>query len=352
MLAIDILLTLLNSNPPEAYFAALGWFIAVTLLSWLFTRYVVGRLEKFATRTPFEFDDTLISIIRNIRPPAYLVLAIYVAVRSLALPDMAYSLAKGALTIVLVYQVVVTLQILFDFVLRRKMQFSSKRDESLESVLGVMSTFSRVILWTLAFLFILSNFGVNVTSLLAGLGIGGIAVALAMQNILSDLFSSLALYIDKPFTVGDSIKVGDIIGTVKHIGIKTTRLKALSGEEVIFSNRELTNAQIRNYRRIGERRVSFDFGVTYNTSEKHLKTLPALIEAAIKTVPKARFGRAHLQSFGESALIFEVVFYVTERDFTTYMTVRQEIHLNLLLAMREAGVTLAFPTRTIHMRTN
>ena len=224
-------------NTLEAYSAAVLWLVGLWLVFWVVQRLVLARLKRLAAKTQTELDDTLVNIAENVRPQVYALVAIYFAVRTLALSPLTMQLVNGALVMAVVYQVVTSLHIFLDYILKRQLKAAGKdEDQTLEAALRIISTLAKVILWSLGLLFILSNFGVNVTSLIAGLGIGGIAVALALQNILSDLFSSLAIYLDKPFGIGDTVKVGDTVGKVRHIGIKTTRVKALSGEEVVFSN--------------------------------------------------------------------------------------------------------------------
>lgn len=206
-----------------------------------------------------------------------------------------------------------------------------------------------VALWTLGALLILSNLGVNIVSLVAGLGIGGIAVALAVQNILGDIFSSFALYLDRPFREGDFIIVGSHMGVVKKIGLKTTRIQALQGEEIIIANQELTSARVQNFKRMRERRVLFRFGVTHDATPAQLRAVAGIVRKVIEDNPLARFDRAHFAAFGESSLDFEVVYYVGSGDYNAYMDLQQEINLAIYERLRAEGVAFAFPTRTVHL---
>ena len=338
-------------NTIEAYSEAVLWLVGLWIVFWVVQRLVLGRLRRLATKTQTDLDDTLVNIVENVRPQIYLVVAVYFAIRTLNLSELAMQLVNGALVVALVYQVVISFQILLDYVLKRQLKAAGKEeDQTLEAALRIINTLAKVILWSLGILFILSNFGVNVTSLIADLGIGGIAVALALQNILSDLFSSLAIYLDKPFGIGDTVKVGETVGKVRHIGIKTTRLQALSGEEVVFSNQELTNAQIQNFGRMEERRVVVDVGVAYETPRQQLEAIASMAQESVQQVDQARFDRAHFKAFGDSALIFEIVYYVTTRDYKTYMDVQQAVMFNLLGKLQEASVEIAYPTQTIHLR--
>jgi small-conductance mechanosensitive channel len=189
----------------------------------------------------------------------------------------------------------------------------------------------------------------DVTALVAGMGIGGIAVALALQNILGDLFASLSIVLDKPFVIGDFIIVGELMGGVEKIGLKTTRVRSLSGEQLIFSNSDLLNSRIRNYKRMQERRIPFGFGVTYQTTPDQLEAIPALIKSIIECEEGLRFDRAHFKGFGESSYDFEVVYYINTPDYNAYMDAQQTINLALCRGFAERGIEFAYPTRTIHM---
>ncbi len=185
---------------------------------------------------------------------------------------------------------------------------------------------------------------------MAGLGIGGIAVALAVQNILGDLFASLSIVLDKPFVIGDFIIVNEFLGTVEHIGLKTTRIRSLSGEQVIFSNADLLRSRIRNFKRMFERRVTFSIGVTYQTPSDKLERISALLKEIVVKQPKARFDRAHFKEFGDSALIYEVVYYVQNPDFNVYMDIQQAINIEIVRRFEEESIEFAYPTRTIHVK--
>ncbi len=207
------------------------------------------------------------------------------------------------------------------------------------------------VIWVVALLLLLDNLGVNITTLVASLGIGGIAVALALQNILGDLFASLSIAMDKPFLVGDFIVVDDLMGTVRHIGLKTTRIKSLGGEELVFSNNDLLKSRVRNYKRMAERRVVFGFGVTYDTPPETLESLVAAVRRIIEAKDGTRFDRAHFKNFGASNLDFEAVYCILSADYNAFMDAQQRINLALLRHCNEHGINFAFPTQTIHVAT-
>lgn len=207
----------------------------------------------------------------------------------------------------------------------------------------------RTLLWATVLLAMLANLGVNITAFVASLGIGGIAVALAVQNVLGDLFASLAIAVDKPFQVGDFIVVGGVSGTVQHVGLKTTRVRALSGEEVVMSNAGLLGQTISNYKTLAERRIVFAFGVGYDTTPEQAQAIPRIVREIIEAEPKLRFDRAHFFKFGETSLDYEVVYIVLDPAYNVYMDAQQKINLSLMRALREQGVRFALPTRQVHV---
>jgi small-conductance mechanosensitive channel len=213
----------------------------------------------------------------------------------------------------------------------------------------LMSWGLRTLLWSVILLAILSNVGVNITAFIASLGVGGIAVALAVQNILGDLFASLSIAVDKPFQVGDFVVVGNVAGTVQMIGLKTTRIRSLQGEEVVMSNTDLLKQTISNYRPMRERRIVFTFGVTYDTPLDQVEAIPGLVRSVVQAQPQTRFDRAHFKAFGASSLDYEVVYIVEDPSFNVYMDLQQAINLGLMREFAARGVQFAFPTQTVHL---
>ncbi|PKH26363.1 mechanosensitive ion channel protein MscS [Enterobacterales bacterium CwR94] len=211
-------------------------------------------------------------------------------------------------------------------------------------ILGIML---RMVIWVMMFLAILSNMGVNITALVASLGVGGIAIALAIQTVLSDVFASLAIGFDKPFEHGDFIVFGDIAGTIEHIGLKTTRLRSLSGEQIVCSNTILLQQTIHNYKRMQQRRIVFKFGVTYDTPAAKVRQVGGIIREIIEGQPETRFDRGHFFAFDENQLTFEVVYFVTVADYNRYMDIQQDINLQLMERLAEKGIRFAFPTRRV-----
>jgi len=335
-----------GGNTVGDFAAAVGVFFVVLLAFRIFQEVIVRYLRRLAKRTKTDIDDMFIRILSQMRPPFYLLLAFYVGLRLISVNELFVKIVGSVLIVWVVYLVIGAVQILVNYVMEKS--FGDVEDVGTKAAIGTMSKVVKGILWFLGGLFVLSNLGVNVTSVLAGLGIGGIAVALALQNILGDLFSSFAIFLDKPFRVGDFISVGEYMGTVEKIGIKTTRIRSLGGEEVIISNRELTESRIQNFKRMEERRIVFEVGVVYGTASEKLRMIPDMVRGIIEVVDHARPDRVHFKSFGDFSLNFEIVYYVGTREYGTYMDVQQEINLALNDAFAREGIEFAYPTQMVY----
>jgi len=222
-----------------------------------------------------------------------------------------------------------------------------EKDLSKKQVLKGVITILNLVAWSIAIIILLDNLGIKVSALVAGLGIGGIAIALAAQTLLGDFFSYFIIFFDRPFKIGDFIIVGDYLGTVDHIGLKTTRIHSLSGEQIVFSNQDLTNSRVRNYKQMDRRRVAFQFGVIYQTPLEQLKKIPRIVEDIITNIPETSFDRAHFASYGDFSLNFEVVYYVQGSNYNKYMNVQQEINFQLKEAFEKQEIEFAYPTQTV-----
>jgi small-conductance mechanosensitive channel len=230
------------------------------------------------------------------------------------------------------------------------------RTRKIESDAGAVTTFAavafigRILLWGVVLLVALANMGVDVTALVAGLGVSGIAVALAVQNVLGDLFASFSIVLDKPFVIGDFIIVGEYMGTVENVGLKTTRIRSLSGEQLIFSNTDLLQSRIRNYKRMYERRVVFSIGIVYQTPYQKVEHIPEMIREIVEGCDQVRFDRAHFRNYGASSLNFEVVYWILNPDYNVYMDTQQTINLQIYKRFQEEGIEFAYPTQTVYLR--
>jgi small-conductance mechanosensitive channel len=216
-------------------------------------------------------------------------------------------------------------------------------------MVGGINLIFKVLVWIFGIIFLLDNLGFKVKSLMTGIGIGGVAIALATQKVLADLFSYFAILLDRPFKIGDFLIIDNHLGVVEHIGIKTTRIRSLHGEELIFSNNDLLNSRIKNYISMQERRVLFNIGVTYSTPAEKLEKIPEIIKSIIENIEDTRFDRCHFSKYGDFNLIIEVVYYIKGADYNKYMDIQQKVNLNIKRKFEEEGIKFAFPTQTVHL---
>jgi small-conductance mechanosensitive channel len=232
----------------------------------------------------------------------------------------------------------------------QKVEFSRRHEPEGATALSLLAFAAQVALWSLVLLLALDQLNFDITALVAGLGIGGVAMALAVQSVLSDLFASLSIVLDKPFTVGDFIVVDNLRGTVERVGIKTTRLRSLDGELLVFSNTDLLKSRIRNFKRMFDRRVEFTIGLVYQTPLEKLRLVPQWLGEIVKAQARTRLDRAHFKQYGDSALVFEIVYYVLDPDHGVYMDVHQAINLAIFERFAREGVEFAHPTHTVQFK--
>jgi small-conductance mechanosensitive channel len=268
------------------------------------------------------------------------------ATHAVAPPGPLLRLVDALFTIALAVQGALWLRELVLGLVHRKSDSSPEDARALGSAMGVITVLVNVVVWLLATILILDNLGVNVTALVAGLGVGGIAIGLAAQGIFSDLFAALAILFDRPFRVGDVISYGTSTGTVEHIGLKTTRIRALSGEQLVMANTKLLEQQVANLRRIEERRVVMNLGLVYQTTPDRLEALPGQLQALVAKVPVTRFDRAVFTGFGASSLDFELVFFVTDPALEAMLAARQAVGFAIVRRFAELGLEFAYPTQT------
>ncbi|CAN5880750.1 mechanosensitive ion channel family protein [soil metagenome] len=334
-------------------------FIALTTGLFLLLLIVVGVvrpwLKQRAKQTDHRYDDYILLVLKHTWTLSYLALACFVALHFVDLKPDPEATDQVGRTIRTVALVVIFLQIgrwgmsVIDLALQQGFRFANFTETAAKTAFGVVRFFALVAIWTSVAILILSTFGIEITPLVAGLGIGGIAVGFALQQILGDIFCSVAIVLDRPFEVGDFIITGDHMGSIEHIGVKTTRVRSLGGEQIIFPNSDLIGSRVRNYKRMAERRVTFGFGVLYATSAEKLERLPEIVREIIEAQAQTRFDRAHFASFGDSSLDFEVVYHVLSPDYNLYMDIQQQINLSLFRRLEEIGIGFAFPSRTLYV---
>ncbi|MBL8012556.1 MAG: mechanosensitive ion channel family protein [Candidatus Omnitrophica bacterium] len=299
-----------------------------------------------------DFGNLIVSLLSKIGMPVFSVVSLYFAILPLNLSETLRVFVRYALVIVVTIRVVVLLQEIITYGIGRAYRRRMKSDDpSIDLMVKSIAGITRWVVWSLAIIFILDNLGINISTFVAGIGIGGVAVALAAQAILGDAFSALSIFLDKPFEIGDFIILdGDYLGSVEHIGIKTTRIRSLSGEELIFSNSDLTKSRIKNYKRMQTRRIAFKFGVTYETPFEQVKKIPDIAKSIINGMEGVKLDRVHFQSFGDFSLVYEVVYYVNSADYNIYMDKQQEINFALMENFKQEEIAFAYPTQTLHLK--
>lgn len=337
------------------YVAAIGVFILLNIVFWGLRQIIIERLKALSGKTKTDIDDVVIDAVRGVRVWVYTIVSIYVALQFFVLPELAGRIVTGIFLFAVVWQVIEVLATFVDYFAMRFLEKDEDGDGQVDPNAAMASNMvtlmARIIFWALGVLFVLSNIGIEVTSLLAGLGIGGIAIAFALQGILSDLFASFSIYFDKPFRVGDFVVIGTDSGTVERIGIKSTRIRTLQGEELVISNAELTTARVQNFKKMNERRIVTQFGITYETEQEKVREVPGMVERIFEDLPGGRLDRVHFTTFGDSALIFEVVYYVESSDYAQYLNIQQAFNFDLMRRFAEVGIEFAYPTQTIYTKT-
>lgn len=329
------------------WLTALGIALAINLVVGVLKWLIGKHLAHFFTRNNTILDDSIERIAERTRQWLVFVMSAYIGSNYLTLPPRVDVILMGAATIAAFLQAGLWGGALLDFWINRYRTKANGKDPGAATSLSALNFVGRTVLWSVMVLLALDNLGVNVTALVAGLGVGGIAVALAVQNILGDLFASLSIVIDKPFVIGDFIIVDDMKGTVEHVGLKTTRVRSLDGEQLVFSNSDLLSARVRNYKRMRERRALFKFGVLYQTPVTKVEAIPGIVRRIIEEQPKARFDRAHFIKFGDSSLDFEVVYWVSDPDYVAYANAQQAINLALMREFEKEKIGFAYPTRSL-----
>ncbi len=335
----------LLGEPLEDWLWAAGIALFALLAAALVKRLLLRRLAPLAERTAASFDDLLVRLLRRTLWPLVAIPALTLGTEALALPAGAHAALRTATVLALLLQMAVWGGAGIDFWVERSNRLDA--DRSSAALVGVLRFLGKVVLWSLLLLVALDNLGVNVTALIAGLGVGGVAVALATQNILGDLFASLSIAIDKPFVLGETIGVGDFVGTVESVGLKTTRLRSQSGEQLVFANGDLLQSRLRNFKRMSERRVVLAFGVAPGTPADDLARVPDLLRGLIERQSPVRFERAHLKGLGPSSLDFEAVYWVLSPDHNLFMDVQQAVLLGLLAGLKDQGIELAAPAPAV-----
>ena len=342
------------NNTLGDYAFALFWCVilwgVLLLIHWSIGKAVIFFVRHAKNQT----DEALSDIVHTVNKWFYAFLALYSATYTLNLSETVVFWFKALLIAWTGYQVALAVIVIIDHVLGKffdkNVLAGEPEEEGSESARVFVSSIMRGVVWIVAVLCVLALLGVNVGSFATGLGVGGIVLAFALQNVLTDLFSSFVIHAEKPFKPGDFIVVGEHRGTVKTIGIKTTRIQALQGEEVVISNQEMTSARVQNFKKMEERRVLFNLGIEYGTSLVQMKKIPDVVKNIIEKQNNVRFDRAHFKGFGDSSLDVEVVYFVLTNDYGEYMNVQQAINFGIMEAFEREAIAFAFPSQTLYIK--
>lgn len=327
--------------------------LAIILIGLMFVRIlrnnIISRLKKWSEKTATSGDDFVLSSIERFGIPALYYFIVYAGLNYLTLTEKTENVLAIATSLVVTFFIIRLLSSTIMMMVRSHIRKQEHGQEKLNQLGGLMILIN-IVVWILGLVFLIDNLGYDVTTIIAGLGIGGIAIALAAQNILGDLFNYFVIFFDRPFEVGDFIIVDEKLGAIEYIGLKTTRVRSLSGEELIIGNANLTSSRIHNYKRMNRRRVVFTIDVVYGTPLERLKEISGILRSIVESQQRITFDRAHFASYKDWSLRFEVVYYVMSSDFNAYMDIQQEINFQIYEQFEKLGIEFAFPSQTIFIK--
>lgn len=334
-------------NSVTVWLEALVVFVVSLTVLRVVRGVVEGRLSVWAKRTNTTVDDLIADLVKKTKLIFLMILSAFFASTLLTLPPgVDWGVGKAAILAVL-YQAGVWGGAIVQYLISQYVRLEGQEER--EGSAAAFSFLGKLALWSLILVLALDNLEFDITALVTSLGIGGIAVALAVQNILGDLFASLSIMLDKPFVAGDFIILDNFACTIEHVGLKTTRARSLSGEQLIFANSDLLKSRLRNFKRMEERRVVFEIGVVYQTPVEQVEKIPSMIQEIIVKQPNTRFDRVHFKEFGPSSLNFEIVFWMTQPDYLLFMDTRQAVNLEIMKRFEAEGIEFAYPTQTLFL---
>jgi len=332
-------------NIVSDYLTAIAILVVSVVIIQFIKKFVIKRIESTGTEgllgTKFLAKITSRFII-----PLFYLLALYIAFGFIDVPASASKILKIIYLVITVWIIIKFARSVIDFIINKYAEETGKEDTVRK--FRPLVAFINFTFYIIGILFILDNLGFQISTVVAGLGIGGIAIALAAQAILGDLFSYFVIYFDKPFELGDFIRVDDKAGVIEKIGIKSTKIRSLSGELLIMSNSNLTNSRVHNFKQMFRRRVVFTFGVVYQTKPEQLEEIPIIVKQIIDEYPNATFDRSHFFRYGDFSLDFESVFFVETNEYVKYMDIQQDINLKIYKEFEQRGIQFAYPTRTVY----
>jgi len=333
-------------NTAKDWAIASSIIVGSILLLRLVKKIVLTQLKRWSQRTNATIDDFLVLSVERSVLPFFYTLMIYSGLSYLSLGEKTQNILWIAILVASTFFAIRLITSVITYLVENFTRTQEDAEIKRKQARGII-IIVKVIIWTLGVVFLIDNLGYDITTLVAGLGIGGIAIALAAQAVLGDLFSYFVIFFDKPFEIGDFIIIGDKMGTVEYVGIKTTRIRALSGEQLVVSNTDLTNSRVQNYKRMEKRRVVFSIGVLYETTAEKLKKIPGTIKSIIESQPDIQFDRVHFSTFGDFSLTFEIVYYIASADYNLYMDRQQAINLAIFEEFQKEKIGFAYPTQKI-----
>lgn len=338
--------TVYFNNTLRDWTIALSVMVGLMLIIRIFRMIIFKRVQTWADRTESKLDDYAVRIFARSIIPLLYVAAVYAGIYYLQVPPKTDRVLHVGFLIAGTFFVLRLISGFIHFSLYRAIRHHENREAKEKQLRGILFIIN-VVVWIVAFVFLLDNLGYNITAVITGLGVGGIAIALASQVILGDLFSYFVIFFDRPFEIGDSIQVDDKSGTVEYIGIKTTRLRTLSGEQLIVSNTNLTNSRVHNFKRMATRRVVFRLGVVYRTPVEKLRRIPEMVKEIITSLDDIVYDRGHFAGYGSFSLDFEFVYVFQSPDFNVHMDRQQSIFLAIFEAFDREGIEFAYPTQEL-----
>lgn len=339
--------SILNNGGPVAWMIAISVVLLLTFALKLIIGFIAKRGLQFSLKIRGDWDHIFFACLDKTSSITLFTWLFQPFLLALSAPEIVTRISKGLLVVITCLQFIkwgVTAVAGW-----KKDYIGRQTDQSSLAAIGLLATALKSLVVIAAVLVALSNLGIDVGALVAGLGVGGIAVALAAQNVLGDLLASLSIVLDKPFVTGDYITVGNDAGTVENIGLKTTRVRSLSGEQLIFSNKDLLESRVRNFKRMYQRRVVHKLGVTYSASRDQLEQIPVWLKAIVEGRDKIKLDHVHLMGFGESSIDYELVYFVLDQDFALHADIQQKILLEIYSKFEKEGVDFAYPSRTIYI---
>lgn len=327
-ISIEILNKIVFWSSLNQYLKAIFCFLLFMFILGILQKIILNFFKKISSKTKTDLDDMIVKIISGIKPKFYILLSIYLALRIITLSVFVVKIIDSVFILVIIFQLAKSLRLIINFIVN-KFNGGKENEEHNNNVANTLGTITIFFVWVLGILMILSNMGINISSLLAGVGISGVAVAFALREILADLFASISIYFDKPFKIGDLISVDGKSGVVERIGLKTTRIRANSDEEIIFSNKDLTSSCIHNFKKSENKKVKFLVKINHETSTEKMKMVNDIFKEIIEKIENVEFSGSYFKEMGDKANVFEISYKITSKEENVQEKIQQEINFQI-----------------------